>query len=276
VATYPTGNYLADILKAVAKIISGGLKTRLYLVSISGFDTHAQQVEADHNIGNHANLLSLLSSSCLAFQRDLEAMNLANRVLGMSFSEFGRRIISNDSLGTDHGAAAPMFVFGTNVQGGVIGTNPNIPTVASPDDNIPMQYDFRNVYSSILKDWFCMSQSNVNDVLLKNFQTLPIVKNNCSVGTLDDFNKLEDSIQMEIYPNPMVDRASIEINVLQGNTLVQLFDPLGKMIQTIFKGKLNAGKHIFSLVNENYSPGNYYIRVQNNAAQKLEPVMIVR
>ena len=127
-ANYPTDNYLADTLKVIARVIKGGLKTRMYLVSLGGFDTHANQVvDGNKSQGTHATLLKNLSEAVLAFQRDLEMMSLDQRVLGMTFSEFGRRIKSNDSLGTDHGAAAPMFLFGSKVQSGVIGNSPQIP-----------------------------------------------------------------------------------------------------------------------------------------------------
>ncbi len=274
VATYPSGNYLADTLKVVARVIKGGLKTRLFLVSIAGFDTHAQQVEADKHTGFHATLLGWLSSACLAFQRDLEAMKLDDRVIGMMFSEFGRRIISNDSMGTDHGAAGPMFVFGKNVIGGVIGANPNIPANATVNDNVPMQYDFRSVYASLLKDWFCMSQNNVKDVLLKEFPTLPIIKNNCATNTLDEFLKKEEALGLEVYPNPLVTNASIKIDIPEGKTIIQLFDPTARVIRTLFEGRLPAGNHQFSLENENFPSGNYYVRLQHEVAQKTVPVMI--
>ena len=103
-------------------MISGGLQTRVYTVTIGGFDTHKKQVNAsDTTTGSHAQLMKGLSSAIAAFQNDLELMNLDDRVLGMTFSEFGRRIKSNASMGTDHGAAAPMFLFGKHVKSGVLG-----------------------------------------------------------------------------------------------------------------------------------------------------------
>lgn len=150
-ATYPTNNSLADQLKIVARLIKGGLKTRIYMVSYGGFDTHASQVNAtDTTIGTHANLLTNVSNAIKAFQDDLQFLSIDDHVIGMTFSEFGRRIKSNASGGTDHGAAAPVFLFGKNVVRGVYGTNPAIPVNATVNDNIPFQYDFRSVYASIL------------------------------------------------------------------------------------------------------------------------------
>ena len=167
--TYPAaaaGQNLPTQLKMVARLIKGGLKTRVYWVSMGGFDTHATQVvAADRTTGTHANLLKELSDSIAAFQTDLAAMGLEDRVLGMTYSEFGRRIVSNGSAGTDHGMAAPMFVFGKKVAGRIIGTNPVIPATATVNSQVAMQYDFKTVYQSILQGWFCLSSSDANTVL---------------------------------------------------------------------------------------------------------------
>jgi uncharacterized protein (DUF1501 family) len=112
---YPTGvrgNNLAEQLKIVARLVHGGLQTPVYMVSIGGFDTHSAQVDAsDTKEGAHAELLSQLSVAIEAFQDDLELLGISDRVVGMTFSEFGRRDQSNGSTGTDHGAAAPLLVF---------------------------------------------------------------------------------------------------------------------------------------------------------------------
>lgn len=169
ITTYPTaagGQNLPTQLKIVARLIKGGLKTRVYWVSMGGFDTHATQVvAADKKTGTHANLLKELSDSIATFQADLLQMGLEDRVLGMTYSEFGRRILSNGSAGTDHGTAAPMFVFGKKVAGRVIGTNPIIPAVATVNSQVAMQYDFKSIYQSILQGWFCLSASDAGTVL---------------------------------------------------------------------------------------------------------------
>ncbi|MBK7232961.1 MAG: DUF1501 domain-containing protein [Saprospiraceae bacterium] len=278
VGTYPAGNYLGDILKLIARLIKGGLKSRLYLVELGGFDTHADQVVAtDKKTGAHANLLKLLSDAIFAFQRDLEAMQLDKRVLGMTFSEFGRRVKGNDSNGTDHGAAAPLFMFGTKVQSGIIGANPTIPQNATFDDNLPMQHDFRSVYASVLKDWFCLKQETVDKILFKNFQTLPLIKNECTTTSIDEYQNLDAQLTVVASPNPMVERTQLSIHLPNsGFTTVHLIDPLGRTVKNIFTGKVESGHHQLSLQNENYPPGNYYIRVQNSNNQKTEPLVIVQ
>lgn len=173
----PTGkNPLADQLKIVARLIAGGLKTRFYLVSMGGFDTHAKQTDnKDTTTGNHAKLLARLSEAINAFQDDLVGFQVEDRVIGMTFSEFGRRIQSNASGGTDHGAAAPVFIFGSKVQAGIIGHNPTWPDQLTVNDNLAMQYDFRSVYSTLLEKWFLADQVTAESVLFKPYVPLTFI-----------------------------------------------------------------------------------------------------
>jgi uncharacterized protein (DUF1501 family) len=169
---YPAAgkNPLADQLKIVARLIAGGLKTRFYLVSMGGFDTHAKQTDtADTTTGNHAKLLARLSEAINAFQDDLSGLQIEDRVIGMTFSEFGRRIQSNASGGTDHGAAAPVFIFGGKIQSGIIGNNPTWPSKLTVNDNLAMQYDFRGIYSTLLEKWFLADEATAESVLFKPY-----------------------------------------------------------------------------------------------------------
>ncbi len=176
---YPAAgkNPLADQLKIVARLVAGGLRTKIYLVSMGGFDTHAKQTEtADTTTGNHAKLLAKLSEAIGAFQDDLALLQVGNRVMGMTFSEFGRRIRSNASGGTDHGAAAPVFIFGNAVVAGIVGSNPPLPSNATVNDNVAMQYDFRAIYASFLEKWFALDPSAAASVLLKDYPAMPLVQ----------------------------------------------------------------------------------------------------
>ena len=180
-STYPANNSLADQLKIVARLVKGGLKTRVYMVSFGGFDTHSVQVNAaDTTTGTHATLLGRVSAAIKAFQDDLKFLGVEERVVGMTFSEFGRRIKSNSSTGTDHGAAAPMFLFGSPVEAGMLGVNPTIPANATVNDNIPMQYDFRSIYATLLEKWFCLEKTVVDSLfppdINNQLQSLPLIK----------------------------------------------------------------------------------------------------
>ena len=176
--SYPGGS-LTNQLQNVVRLVSGGLETKVYVVTLGGFDTHATQTDNNTTSGWHADLMLELSENLAAFQQDLEMVGIADRVLGMTFSEFGRRIRSNNSRGTDHGTAAPLFVFGNCASGTVLGNNPTISTSVDQNTGVPMQYDFRDIYGSILMDWFGVSEADVRNVLYPGFVYLPVA-NGCS------------------------------------------------------------------------------------------------
>lgn len=273
--TYPTGNNLATQLKAIARLIKGGLKTRVFMVSIGGFDTHSAQVDQnDHTQGSHANLMKQLNDAIYSFQRDLEALGVDKRVLGMTFSEFGRRIKSNGSFGTDHGAALPMFVFGSSLHGGILGTNPTIGTNVDVNANIPMQYDFRSVYSSILADWFCVDSTNLEKVMLRNFQKLNIVNSPSCVTAIQDVNTNLKLISN--YPNPFDFATTIEFETQGGHTMVQIFDVEGQLISVIVDGQYVQGKYKVYFNGGHLPSGVYYARLQNGSIQQVRTMLKVR
>jgi uncharacterized protein (DUF1501 family) len=272
---YPNNNSLADQLKIVARLIKGGLKTRVYMVSYGGFDTHSLQVNAaDTTIGTHRNLLANISNAMKAFVDDCYFLNIQERVIGMTFSEFGRRIKSNSSGGTDHGAAAPMFLFGKNVVSGVYGTSPAIPANATVNDNIPFQYDFRSVYGSILEKWFCVKNTELQTILFRNFQSLNIV-NNASCAQSNPNNSGNRLISN--YPNPFVQTTTITFTTNGGHTLVQIIDTLGRVIKTpIDRDYPGPGTYTTSFDSGPLPSGVYYARLQNGSVQQVRPMLKVR
>ncbi len=173
---YGSDNELAQKLSHVARLISGGLKTKIYIVQIGGFDTHDNQVQSNDVLtGNQPELLQELSEAICAFQDDLNLLGLEERVIGMTYSEFGRRIRSNGSGGTDHGDAAPMIVFGSCVNPAIIGDNVEIDPLIDSNTGAPMQIDFRNVYGSILEDWFGVEENAVKSMIFDDYVKMPIV-----------------------------------------------------------------------------------------------------
>lgn len=146
-APYPRTQF-ASQLSMVGSMVRAGLKTRVYYVSLGGFDTHAGQGGAQ---GQHARQLTQLSEGVHAFYEDLKAQGNADRVLTVCFSEFGRRVGQNASGGTDHGTAAPMFLFGPMVRAGVHGHNPNLRDLDAGD--LKFRTDFRQVYAEVLDRW---------------------------------------------------------------------------------------------------------------------------
>ncbi|MER3497354.1 MAG: hypothetical protein C4308_01305 [Chitinophagaceae bacterium] len=273
-STYPTNNSLADQLKIVARLVKGGLKTRVYMVSYNGFDTHSLQVNtADTTIGTHNNLLTAISNAIKAFADDCKFLGIEDRVLGMTFSEFGRRIKSNSSLGTDHGAAAPMFLFGKHVVNSVVGNNPTIPANVSVNDNIPFQYDFRSVYASVLEKWFCVDSNTLQTILFRNYQSLNIVNKFGCPGGPDP--NAGDAL-VKIFPNPFVTSTEIEFTTRGGHTLIQIIDALGRVIKTPVDRDYTAGTYKVSFDGSYLPTGVYYVRLQNGQFQQVKPALKVR
>ncbi len=142
-ATYP-GN-LGERLRLIANLIAADLGTRVFYCEVGGFDTHANQLVT------HEQLLKNVADSIEAFMKDLRAKKLDSKVTVMCFSEFGRRLKPNESNGTDHGAAGPMFVVGPRVRPGLHGTHPSLD---HPEDgDLPYTTDFRAIYGQLLSKW---------------------------------------------------------------------------------------------------------------------------
>lgn len=274
-ANYPSDNYLADQLKIVARLIKGGLKTRVYTVSMGGFDTHKRQVNpSDTTTGMHAKLLKDLSSGISAFQQDLELMGLDERVMGMTYSEFGRRIKSNASLGTDHGAAAPLIMFGKHAKKGILGNSPEIPADIQVVNNIPFQYDFRSVYASVLEQWFCVKQPALDSILLKNYQSLPLITGPCGVADdPDSTNNNSNNLTLRMWPNPYTVSGTIQFSTTGGHTMIQQIDGLGRVVKVLASQDYAAGTYNIDIYNDGLASGVYFIRLQNKALQKVITVM---
>ena len=164
-AEYP-GSQLGGSLKLVAKLIGGGLPTRIYYVSQGGYDTHTNQ------LGSQQRLLGDLAESVKAFTDDLRAQGNMGRVLVMTFSEFGRRVSENANGGTDHGAAAPMFIVGNKVKAGLHGQYPSLAPADLYQGDVKYNVDFRSVYAGVLENWL---KTKSAPILGKQFAPLPVV-----------------------------------------------------------------------------------------------------
>ncbi len=164
-ATYPASQ-LGNSLKLVAKLIGGGLPTRIYYVSQGGYDTHTNQIPTQQR------LLAELGDSVKAFVDDLKAQGNMQRVLVMTFSEFGRRVTENANGGTDHGAAAPMFIVGNKVKAGLLGTYPSLAPQDLFEGDIKYNVDFRNIYAGVLESWL---KTKSAPILGRQFEPLQLV-----------------------------------------------------------------------------------------------------
>jgi uncharacterized protein (DUF1501 family) len=259
---YPAGNTLADQLKIVARLIAGGLKTPIYVVSMGGFDTHSAQVDpTDHTIGAHATLLKKLSDAVYAFFDDANKLDISSRVAAMTFSEFGRRIISNASEGTDHGSAAPVMVFSPQVNPGILGTNPVIPTNATASDNVKMQFDYRTIYSAVLADWFQLPQADVDNILMNPYTPLPIFRHPAGIENTTGYGS--DEILKQNFPNPFINSTTIGFNSDGGIVSIELFDVQGRRVRTVSNEQYNRGYHEITIERGSLTPGIYFCKLVN-------------
>jgi len=268
---YPeSGNSLSDQLKTVARLIAGGLQTQIYVVSLGGWDTHSGQVlDGAPEDGKHRTLLTKLSDALYAFQDDLKLMGIEDDVLGFVFSEFGRRIKSNASFGTDHGTAWPAMLFGSKINPTVLGSNPVIADVVGKKDNLPMQFDFRSVYASIFKEWFEADEIAIEKVLFEEFETLPILKKEPVIGVSQ--NTINEAVKL--YPNPVNDFATVEFISNGELATLQIFSSEGKKLSSLFSRSLSAGKHEITLDFSPLPAGSYYLGYVNGLERKTIPFL---
>lgn len=164
-AEYP-GGQLANSLKLVARLIGGGLPTRVYYVSQGGYDTHTNQANTQQR------LLKELGDSVKAFMDDLKGQGNSGRVLLLTFSEFWRRVAENANLGTDHGAAAPMFIVADKMKAGLFGKYPSLAPADLVNGDMKYNVDFRSVYAGVLEGWL---KTRSAPILGKQFEPLKVV-----------------------------------------------------------------------------------------------------
>lgn len=248
----PTGskrNHLTPQLRLIARLLAGGCKTKVFMVKIGGFDTHASQVESyDPTMGIHAALMYHISTAMKAFQDDLKARGLEDRVLTVTTSEFGRRVHSNGSYGTDHGTGGPIFVFGRGVNPGVVGKVPDM-----TKDNIEMQYDYRQIYANLLKDWMLVDEEKINnDIFFGNFidgpkedggnyEPLPLAVQ--VISSVDSF--VNQRFRLDgCHPNPAKNQTAFSFMInAEGLVRVVMYDQNGKAIKTLINGTFEPGEH---------------------------------
>ncbi len=286
IVTYPSSNSLGNQLRIVAKLINGGLKTPIYIVNHpNSHDTHADQVDGtDKTQGAQANNLGILSKAVGAFQQDLDNMGKSNMVTGMTFSEFGRRITSNGSFGTDHGSAAPVLFFGaalntnpSTVIGtafpipGMIGTSPNLPANATVNDQVPMQFQFKQIYSTILQDWLCMSETQTADVLGGTYLKLPIF--NTTILSSTNF-ETDDNNFVSIYPNPVTDSIlNLQFNDTINDVInIQIFSIQGTQV---FDNNFKIANGSLSFEVASFTSSGMYIMQINYNQNKFYKKLIV-
>lgn len=264
---YDPLNPLAVQLKYIAQMISGGLKTKVYILNVNGFDTHDAQVDQnDVKEGVHANLLKRISDAVRAFQHDLQLLGLEQRVAGLTFSEFGRQIASNGSMGTDHGDAAPILLFGACVSNGVVGANPQIPNQVNNQAGLTMQIDFRDIYASLLKDWFEVDAQVIQGLFEQNITYYDLLQG-CTNSIAE--KPTVQQPQPLVYPNPSLGQHHLKFFSMNEFVEVFLIDQSGKILQKSFEGQLNDGQQILSFEINMLKAGSYFYLLKSGSRQEL-------
>lgn len=260
---------LANQLSIVARLIKGGLGTKVYMVTLDGFDTHANQVQ------DHQTILEDVANSMKSFYDDLAATGMDTNVLSMTISEFGRRPYENGSNGTDHGAASPVMLFGPGLQGsGLVGDHPDL-SIWDANDNLIPTSDFRDVYSTVLTDWFCMDPVVLDLILLgQSYETLDLGLN-CDILSTTDFSGVTRLLHRPTYQN---DRTFIELQMpVTANVTVKLYDILGKEMATLKNEMLFPGQHkidVKAAVKTNLAFGQYIYRITTGGQNYSRSIMV--
>jgi len=276
--TYPSSS-LATQLKTVARLISGGCKTKLYLLRADGsFDTHGTQaVTGASHTGKHADLLDNISSSIKAFQDDLKNLGVDDKVVGSMFTEFGRQLPQNASKGTDHGSLNHLFVFGKPVKAGVTGQNVDLSNLVSkaPNPN-QMQFDYRQVFTSLFQDWLGASTSILESTELEEFenQKLDIINSSFKVSSenlIDNITDSRDNISVtldsfQISPNPAKDIVSIKFEAIESNenAFIEISTIDGVIIKQEKANFIGGTNNVFSIDVSEIDNGQYILRLRSN------------
>ena len=238
-----SNNELSRQLSIVAKLIKGNLGTKLYMVTLDGFDTHENQNNS------HPVLMNNLSNAISEFYADLATTEKDKCVLSMTFSEFGRRIEQNAS-GTDHGTAAPVMLFGAGVNGnGFLGDDPDLINTDN-NGNLHHSIDFRQIYATVLEQWLCVDPVDVDSILGDSFERLDMGLECMSVSTADI--PIKQRVTHWASDNGM---GGTDIHYeldRPGNVNLSIYTMMGQKVQTLVNGYQFAGKQRETFSNRTY------------------------
>ena len=189
----------------------------------------------------------------------------------MTFSEFGRRVNQNGSGGTDHGTAAPLFVIGRNVYGGVYGHNPNLSDLDNNGD-IKFEYDFRQMYATLLTQQLGMPLDRTSDVLFRNFETLPLISDKAGTQTGPTAFQLEQN-----YPNPFNPTTTISYYLRFPQAVkLDVYSTAGDIVTTLVNAFQDFGSYSVQFDGSKLSSGVYYARLDTGVLRKTIKMMLVK
>jgi uncharacterized protein (DUF1501 family) len=281
ISTYPDST-LAAQLKTIARLIKGGLKTKIYLCSMGGFDTHGAQVfENVTTSGNHANLLKDFADSVNAFFKDLDGLGIGEQVAACTFSEFGRCARENGSLGTDHGTLAPMFMFGKNIQAGVIGNNPNLGVLTQDNQLTDMQHDYRQVFTTLLQDWLGANNFVLEQTMFQGYNKVAavdaaaVVSPDCYIGgTVSVLDPLSQRRPLAVFPNPASVSAEVSFQSKEVFDALLTLHSLGGSLISAKSVRVQSGSNFYFVDVASLPAGPYFVRLENKNTGKAEVVKL--
>ncbi len=285
-------NSFARQLELLAKLIKGNLGTKVYMISMGGFDTHGNQPLA------HQRLMSNLSRAVSAFYEDLACTQQDEKVLSMTFSEFGRRIFENGSNGTDHGKAAPTLFFGNGLNGSAfVGEHPNLDD-GDGRGNLNLTMDFRDLYATVLAEWLCVPISEVEEHLLDHPYAPVNLGFNCSGTEFPDIvyndedptdatppgeegENIPDEILNQIvhkpyYPTSNAPYIHIEMPVT-ANVEIKLFNILGQYVGVMHQGNMDQGNteiNIRETMSQHLATGKYIYQINVQGKKMAKSIMV--
>ena len=244
-------------LALVARLLKGGLGTRLFVVEIDGFDTHATQPEL------HAALLGSVAENVASFFRDLSAAGMDRRVLGLTFSEFGRRVEQNGSKGTDHGAAAPVMVFGPALDSNAtLGAPPDLNAVDA-HGNLTAEYDFRSVYATVLSRWLCIDDGLVDQLLGKAYPRLEALGLSCQTSvSAGDPGAPGESIYLSARRSGSAVTVTYDVAGARAGSIL-LHDAAGRKIGPDYRADVSPGHHEL-ILSGNLPVGVYLVSLETD------------
>ena len=275
--TYPNNSF-ANQLKTVARMIRGGSKTKIFLCQLGGFDLHTAQTDTvDTAAGNHANLLKTLSDALKAFFDDMDAMGLSERAMACTFSEFGRCAAENGTVGTDHGTLSPMLVFGKGVRPRVHGDNVDLNNLTNDNQVKNMQFDYRQVFGTLLQDWLGANPFVMEEALITDFTKMFMVEKaftvspDCYIGGRPIIHdQFRPAAKMALSPNPTGHHVEVTYESdYPFNARLSIHSMGGNMVasnpETVFKGT-----NIFYYDLNAVPAGMYFVRLEDQSTGKAE------
>lgn len=260
--SYPDTPFARD-MSAVAGLITGGLRTQMYVVNMALYDFHATQLR------DQATLFDELAPALAAFQREIEGAGVADRVTLMTISEFGRRVVPVGS-GTDHGAASMLFVIGAQVRGGIIGSDPDLSDLDGVG-NLRMEFDFRQVYATMLGGWLGASGNEMNAALFRSFEQLPIFRRSAS-----DVPGTPGAVPLPPgapFPNPATDRVTIRLQEGMSETGILIVSD-GRGVE-VLRRPVRPGERFIRIDVGEFPAGQYFYRLQTEGKIRGEGKMTV-